>query len=215
MTFDPLFKVLLVIVQLGTGQHSIRLEKMILGCKFHILGIKTTLGQHIAKNLPVYYMITIPCAVMIGIMRICGSGELSIGRFIIHYKRSVIRRAVPYHDVIMIIYHLNQWIKAIATWNHWESSLACYKSNHSLASSNIPMKRVILLPHFLCTNSFLGMGFTTTYIYECKVNGVRMAHNIWQPDQAILTYNMSLVQGPKMVKTPTYIFFTIVFIPKR
>ena len=27
---------------------------MILGCKFHILGIRTTLGQHIAKNLPVY-----------------------------------------------------------------------------------------------------------------------------------------------------------------
>ena len=27
---------------------------MILGYKFHILGIKTTLGQHIAKNLPVY-----------------------------------------------------------------------------------------------------------------------------------------------------------------
>ena len=52
--FDPLFKVLLVIFQLGTGQHSIRLEKMILGCKFHILGIKTTFGQHIAKNLPVY-----------------------------------------------------------------------------------------------------------------------------------------------------------------
>ena len=54
MTFDPLFKVLMVIFQLGTGWHSIRLEKMILGCKFHILGIKTTLGQHIAKNLPVY-----------------------------------------------------------------------------------------------------------------------------------------------------------------
>ena len=50
----PLFKVLPVIFQLGTGQHSIRLEKIILGCKFHILGIKTTLGQHIAKNLPVY-----------------------------------------------------------------------------------------------------------------------------------------------------------------
>ena len=50
MTFDPLFKVLLVIFQLGTGRHSIRLEKMILGCKFHILGIKTTLGQHITKN---------------------------------------------------------------------------------------------------------------------------------------------------------------------
>ena len=29
---------------------------MILGCKFHILGIKTTLGQHIAKNLPVYQL---------------------------------------------------------------------------------------------------------------------------------------------------------------
>ena len=54
MTFDPLFKVLLVKFRLGTGRHSIRLEKMILGCKFHILGIKTTLGQHIAKNLPVY-----------------------------------------------------------------------------------------------------------------------------------------------------------------
>ena len=27
---------------------------MILGYEFHILGIKTTLGQHIAKNLPVY-----------------------------------------------------------------------------------------------------------------------------------------------------------------
>ena len=27
---------------------------MILGYKFHILGMKTTLGQHIAKNLPVY-----------------------------------------------------------------------------------------------------------------------------------------------------------------
>ena len=56
MTFDPLFKVLLVIFQLGTGRHSIRLEKIILGCKFHILGIKTTLGQHIAKNLPVYWV---------------------------------------------------------------------------------------------------------------------------------------------------------------
>ena len=30
---------------------------MILDCKFHILGIKTTLGQHIAKNLPVYDVI--------------------------------------------------------------------------------------------------------------------------------------------------------------
>ena len=55
MTFDPLFKVLVVIFLLGTGRHSIWLEKIILGCKFHILGIKTTLGQHIAKNLPVYY----------------------------------------------------------------------------------------------------------------------------------------------------------------
>ena len=45
MTFDPPFKVLLVIFQLGTGRHSIRLDKMILGCKFHIWGIKTTLGQ--------------------------------------------------------------------------------------------------------------------------------------------------------------------------
>ena len=54
MTFDPLFNVLLVIFQLGTGQHSIRLEKMIIGCKFHILGIITTLGQYIAKNLPDY-----------------------------------------------------------------------------------------------------------------------------------------------------------------
>ena len=54
MTFDPLFKVFLVIFQLGTGQHSIWLEKMILGYKFQILGIKTTLGQHIAKNFPVY-----------------------------------------------------------------------------------------------------------------------------------------------------------------
>ena len=54
MTFDPLVEVLLIIFQLGTGRHSIRLEKMTLGCKFHILGIKTTLGQHIAKNLPVY-----------------------------------------------------------------------------------------------------------------------------------------------------------------
>ena len=50
----PLFKVLLVIFQLCTRRHSIRLEKMILGCNFHILGIKTTLGQHIARNLPVY-----------------------------------------------------------------------------------------------------------------------------------------------------------------
>ena len=30
---------------------------MILGCKFHILGIKTTLGQHIAENLPVYIVL--------------------------------------------------------------------------------------------------------------------------------------------------------------
>ena len=45
--FDPLFKVLLVIFQLGTGRHSIRLEKMILGCKFQILGIKTTVGHYI------------------------------------------------------------------------------------------------------------------------------------------------------------------------
>ena len=45
--FDPLFKVLLVIFRLGTGRHSIRLEKMILDCKFQILGIKTTMGHYI------------------------------------------------------------------------------------------------------------------------------------------------------------------------
>ena len=47
MTFDPLFKVLLVIFRLGTGRHSIRFEKMILDCKFQILGIKTTVGHYI------------------------------------------------------------------------------------------------------------------------------------------------------------------------
>ena len=31
-------------------------KKIILGCKFHILGIKTTLGQDIAKNLLVYVL---------------------------------------------------------------------------------------------------------------------------------------------------------------
>ena len=45
--FDPLFKVLLVIFQLGTGRHSIRLEKMIPDCKFQILGIKTIVGHYI------------------------------------------------------------------------------------------------------------------------------------------------------------------------
>ena len=45
--FDPILKVLLVIFQLGTGRHSIRLEKMILDCKFQILGIKTTVGHYI------------------------------------------------------------------------------------------------------------------------------------------------------------------------
>ena len=39
---------------LAPGGIQTGLKKMILGCKFHILGIKTTLGQHIAKNLPVY-----------------------------------------------------------------------------------------------------------------------------------------------------------------
>ena len=47
MTFDPLLKVLLVIFRLGTGRHSIRLEKMILDGKFQILGIKTTVGHYI------------------------------------------------------------------------------------------------------------------------------------------------------------------------
>ena len=45
--FDSLFKVLLDIFQLGTGRHSIRLEKNILECKFQILGIKTTVGHYI------------------------------------------------------------------------------------------------------------------------------------------------------------------------
>ena len=45
--FDPLFKVLMVIFRLGTGRHWIQLEKMILDCKFQILGIKTTVGHYI------------------------------------------------------------------------------------------------------------------------------------------------------------------------
>ena len=45
--FDPLYKVLQVIFRLSTGQHSIQLEKMILDCKFQILGIKTTVGHYI------------------------------------------------------------------------------------------------------------------------------------------------------------------------
>ena len=62
MTFDPFFKVFLIIFQLSTGRHSIRLEKMILGCKFQILGIKTTLGQHFAKNLSGLYSTYVLCS---------------------------------------------------------------------------------------------------------------------------------------------------------
>ena len=45
--FDRLFKVLLDIFELGTGRHSIRLEKMIWESKFQILGIKTNVGHYI------------------------------------------------------------------------------------------------------------------------------------------------------------------------
>ena len=64
--FNPIFKVLIVILQLSTGRNLIRLEKLILGCKFHILGIKTTLGQHIAKKSScligsIPYLTRFPC----------------------------------------------------------------------------------------------------------------------------------------------------------
>ena len=55
MNFDPFVKYFCSYLGLAPGRIQSGLKKMILGGKFHILGIKTTFGKHIAKNLPVSY----------------------------------------------------------------------------------------------------------------------------------------------------------------
>ena len=113
MTFDPLFKVLLVIFQLGTGLHSIRLEKMILSCKFHILGMKTTLGQHIAKNLPVYYMWHVFLAMANTKMTNANQQILSCALCKIHGDQKV-----SVHRISICTYIIGKWYRISHFWSH-------------------------------------------------------------------------------------------------
>ena len=54
MTFDLHFRVFPVIIRLVPGLQSIGHEKIIITCKFHILGTKTTLGWYIITFMKKY-----------------------------------------------------------------------------------------------------------------------------------------------------------------